>query len=227
MRPKMKLFTVKFRRIFEVFALRGLWRKFWAHYHDFCVHKQSCLLWSSGTFWKFSACNVYRKSYGRIFTIYTSKNEAVSCEVQTHFGRFHFVRFIKKFLAYYHDPTCKVYSKSSGRNFTIFAPKNEAVFLGVQTHFGSSLPANFAEKVLGAYSRFLRPNMKLFAVKFRRNVEVFVCEVYKKFWALLQDICVQKRSCLPWCSDAFWKFSAIKCYKKICGRNITIYASKN
>ena len=88
----------------------------------------------------------FTESFGCIFTIYVSKNEVVSCEVQTHFGSFHLARFVK----------------SSGRIITTFASKNEAVCLGVQTHFGSSLPASFAEKVLGAYSRFLRPKIKLF-----------------------------------------------------------------
>jgi len=39
-----------------------------------------------------------QKSSGRILTIYASKNEAVCCEVQTHFGRFRFARFVKKVL---------------------------------------------------------------------------------------------------------------------------------
>ena len=33
-----------------------------------------------------SLCDVYAESSGSITTIYVSKNEAVSCEVQTHFG---------------------------------------------------------------------------------------------------------------------------------------------
>jgi len=69
--------------------------------------------------------------------------------------------------------TCKVYKEISERIFTIYMSKNEAVFCEVQTHFGSSLPASFAEKIMGAFSRFMRPNAKLFAVKFRRILEVF------------------------------------------------------
>ena len=121
--PKMKLFVVEFRRISEVLALCGLWRKFLAHYHDFYVQKRSCLLWSSDAIWKFSACNVQKKISGRIIMIYVSENKVVCSEVQT--------------------------------------------------HFGSSLPESFAEKVLGAYSRFLRPKMKLFTAKFRHDLEVF------------------------------------------------------
>jgi len=45
----------------------------------------SCLLLSSDVFWKLSLCQVYEESFGCIFTIYASKNEAVCCEVQTHF----------------------------------------------------------------------------------------------------------------------------------------------
>jgi len=32
------------------------------------------------------------------FSRFVSKNEAVSCEVQTHFGSFHLAKFIKKVL---------------------------------------------------------------------------------------------------------------------------------
>jgi len=97
-RSKVKLFPAKFRRISEVFTLRGSWKvlgalsqllrpkTFCTKFHDLCATKRRCLLWSSHTFWKFFACKVYRKSYGCIITIYASKNEAVSCEVQTHFG---------------------------------------------------------------------------------------------------------------------------------------------
>ena len=81
---KMKLFTVKFRRMSKVLCLRLLQKKFWAQFHDLCVQKGSCLLWNSDAFWKFFACKIYRKSSGQIFTIYVSKNEAVCCEVQTH-----------------------------------------------------------------------------------------------------------------------------------------------
>jgi len=76
--------------------------------------------------------------------------------------------------------------------------ENEVVCSEVQTHFGSSLPANFAEKVLGAYSRFLRPKTKLFAVKFRRILEVLrIQELQKDFRAHFHHFCVQKRSSLP------------------------------
>jgi len=120
-----------------------------------------------------------------------SKNEAVSWEVQMKFGSFHPALVVKKFLAHYHDfcvqkrsylprtsdgfwtfSACKVHSNSSWRNFTIYASKNEVLCLGVQAHFGSSLPASFAEKILGACSRFLRPKAKLFAVKFKRILEL-------------------------------------------------------
>ena len=91
--PKTKLFSVKFRRKLEVVALQGLWKKLRAHYHDLCIQKWNCLLWSLETFRKFSVCKVYRESSGQIFMIYVSINEAVCCEVQTHFGRFPLARW--------------------------------------------------------------------------------------------------------------------------------------
>ena len=174
----MKMFAVEFRRISDVFALWGLWRKFFAHYHNFCVQKRSCLPWSSDAFWKFSACKVHKNFFGRIITIYVSKNEVVCSEVQT--------------------------------------------------HFGSSLPTSFAEKVLGAYSRFLCPKMKLFAVKFGHILKVLCLQgSQKNFWAHYHDLCVRKRSCLQWSSDAFWKLFACKFCRKGSGRIFTIFASTN
>jgi len=72
------------------------------------------------------------------------------------------------------------------------------------------------KKVLGAFSRFMRPKIKLFLAKFRRNLEVSPCDIYKnKFIGHYHDFCVQKRSSLPWSSDGFWKFSPCKLYKKV------------
>ena len=161
MRPKTKLFAVKFRSILDVLSLQGLPKKFWAQFHDLCVQIWSGLLWSSDAFWKFAPFKHYKKSSGRIFPIDASKNEVV----------------------------CR----------------------GVQTDFKSSLPASFTEKVVGAIPRFMRAKMKLFAAKFRRIWEVLCLQVFKKkFWTQFHVLCVQKRSCLPWNSDAFWKFSACK-----------------
>ena len=132
-------------------------KKFWVHIHDLCIQKQSCLPWGSDAFWKFSACKIYRKSFGRNFTIYASKSKVVCREVQRYFGR--------------------------------------------------CTPARFTEKVLGAWSQFIYPKTKLFAVKFRRILDVVRLQgLQKKFSTQFCDLCVQKRSCFPWSSDIFGKF---------------------
>jgi len=153
MRPKMKLFPAKFRRILEVSPCEVYKNKFMAHYQDFCVQKRSSLPWSSDGFWRFSPCKLYTKVMRAIMRPKT-KMLAVK------------FRRISEVLR------LQGLQKFSGRIFTIYASKNEAVCREVQTHFGSSLPARFPE-VLGALSRFMRPKMKLFAVKFRRIFEVF------------------------------------------------------
>jgi len=156
MRQKNDLFAVNLRRISEVFALRGSWRKLWAHFHDLCVQKWSCFLRRSDAFWRFSPCEVYKKSSGRIFTIYVSKNEAVCRNFQTHFGGFLRANFMKKVVGTFSQflrPIMKLFAvefrrilevlriqglqKISGRIFTIFVSKNDAVFREVQTHFRS------------------------------------------------------------------------------------------
>ena len=130
--------------------------------------------------------------------------------------------------AFWKFSSCTLCKKSSGRIFLIFASKNEAVCREAQTHFGSSRLARFMKNVLGAFSRFVRPITKLFAVKFRRISELLWLQVLqKKFWALLHDLCVQKWSSLLWSSDAFWKFSSCTLCKKSSGRIFPIFASKN
>jgi len=59
------------------------------------------------------------------------------------------------------------------------------------TTFESSLSASFTEKVVGAIPRFVRPKMKLCAVKFRRILEVFALQaLQKEFWSHFPDLCV-------------------------------------
>ena len=99
MRPKMKLFAVKFRCILEVFAWWGLWRKCWAHFHHLCVQKWSCFLQSYRCILKFSPYEVYEESSWHIIMIFASKHGAVCRDVETHFESSPLARFRKKFLS--------------------------------------------------------------------------------------------------------------------------------
>ena len=74
------------------------------------------------------------------------------------------------------------------------------------------------EKNQGAFSRFVRPKMKLFAVAFRCISEVLHLQgLQRKFWTNFHDLRVQKWSCLLWVSDAFCKLSACTIDKKVVG----------
>ena len=179
--------------------------------------------------------------------IFASKKEAVCCEVPAHFRSSLPARFTKRFLGAFsllmHPKTkmsavkfrqiLKVFSmqtlwKSSWRNFTINASKNKAVCREVQTHFGSFLRASFIKTFLGAFSHFWHPQTKLFAVKFRRILEVLCLQgLWKKLCTNFHNLCAPKRSCLLWSSHTFCKFSACKVYRKSYGCTITIYACKN
>ena len=199
MRLKTKMSAVKFRQILKVFSMQTLWKISW-----------------------------------RNFMINASKNEAVCREVQTHFGSFLHASFVKTFLGIFSRlmrlktkmsavkfrQILKVFSiqtlwKSSWCNFTINASKNEAVCHEVQTHFACFLRASFLKTFLGAFSRFLRPQTKLLAVKFRRILEVLRLQgLRRKFCTNFHDLCAPKRSCLLRSSDPIWKFSACKVYRK-------------
>ena len=66
--------------------------------------------------------------------------------------------------------------KSSRRIFLIYVSINKDVCCEVQTHFMRSLFAKFTTKVLGAFSGNLHPKTKLFAVKFRRILDLFTLQ---------------------------------------------------
>ena len=246
MSPKMKLFVAKFRRILEVFALRGLWRNFWAHFHDLCVQNWSCFLRSSDAFWRFSPCEVYKKNSWRIITIFASKNEAVCCEVQTDFGSFLRASFIKKLCAHFLDFCVQKWSclllcsdgfgncrfarftkKVMGAFSRLMRPKTKLFLRSSDAFRKFSLCEVYKKKFMAHYLEFLRPKMKLFAVEFRRVLEVFALQnLWRKFLAHFHDLCVRKRSCLPWSSDVFWKFFTCKVHRKSSARIFTIHVSK-
>jgi len=69
---------------------------------------------------------------------------------------------------------CNVYNKSFGCNFTIYdlcAQKRSGLLLS-SDDFWKLSPCQLDKKVLSAFSPFLRPKTKLFAVKFRCILEV-------------------------------------------------------
>ena len=201
MLSKTKLFAVKFRRILKVFTWWGLWRKFWAHFHDLCVQKWSCCLRSSDAFRRFSPCEVYKKISGRIITIFASTNEAVLPWSSDGFWKFSPCKLFEKVMgacsrllrpkmklfavdsdAFLKLWLCKVYEESFGRIIWIYASKIKAVWCWSQMQCGSFLPARFTEKVLGTFLRFMCPKMKLFPAMFRRISEVFTlrCIAYNE-----------------------------------------------
>ena len=107
-----------------------------------------------------SVCKFHRKTSGCIFIIYGFKMKL--CAVK--------FRCISEVLR------LQGFQKSSGHIFKKFASRNEAVGCRVQTQFGSFSLASFVKKILGAFSRFMRPKMKMFPVKFRCVLEVFALQ---------------------------------------------------
>ena len=235
LRPKTELLAVQLRRILEVFALRGLWRKFLAHYHDLCVQKRSCLPRSWDAFWTFSPCKLHEESNRHIFRIFASNNEAVCCWVQAHFGSSPHSRFTKKFLVAFSQflrPKTKVFAVEFRRILEVLCLQGLqkklcahirdlcvqiwSCFLWNSDAFRKFSPCEVCKKVLGALSQRLRPKTKLLSLEFRRILEVHCLQVLQKsFWEHIHDFCVQKWSFLSCSSDAFWKFSRCEVYKKL------------
>ena len=106
----------------------------------------------SDAFWKLWLCQVYEEGFGYIFTIYASKIEAVCClEVLRIRG------WQKDFWAYFHD----------------FCVQKRSSLPWSSDGFQKFSPCKLHKKDMGAFSQFLRPKMKLFALKFKWILEVF------------------------------------------------------
>jgi len=141
-----------------------------------------------------------------------SKIEAVCCEIETHSGSSLSARFTEKIVGAIPRFMCpktkllavefrhilevlclQVLQKKLWAQFPICASNNEAVCCEVQTHSVISLPASFSESVLGTIPGFVRPKTKLFALKFRRILEVLCLQVLKNMlWAQFHNFFVQE-----------------------------------
>jgi len=85
MRPKTKLFAVKFRRIFDVLYLQGLQKEVLGGMSGCMCPKTKRFAVKFRHILEVFALESYRKSSRSIFLIFASKNEAVCCEVQMYF----------------------------------------------------------------------------------------------------------------------------------------------
>jgi len=203
---------VKFRRILEVLRIKGLQKDFWGHYHDLCVQKWSCLLWSSDRFWKFSPCKLYKKDMGAFSRLMRPKTELFAVNFRRILELLRLQGSWKKLWVKFHDLCvqkwiCLLWSWDAFWKFSL---------------------CKLHKTFLGTFSRFLHPQTKLFAIKLRCILEVLRLEgLRRKFCRNFHDLCAHKRRCLLWSSHTFWKFSACKVYRKSSGHIITIYVSKN
>jgi len=79
------MFVVKFRHILDVLYLQGLQKKVTGGMSGYMCPKSKRFAVKFRRISEVFAMQGYRKSFGRIFLISASKNEAVCCEVQMHF----------------------------------------------------------------------------------------------------------------------------------------------
>ena len=173
-------------------------KMFWAHFHDFCVQKRSCLLWSPGSFWRFSPCRL-KKSSGRIFSIFASKNEDVCVKFRRIFDVFALHALYKMFWAHFHDLCVqkRSYLRWSSDCFWKFS---------AYKFIKKKLWAQFLDLCVQKRSCFLWSSDA-----FRKYS---ACEFYRKTSGRNSTIFAsKKRSCLPWNLDAFWKLSTCKFYR--------------
>ena len=131
-------------------------KKLWAQIHDLCVQKRSGLLLSSDAFWKFSPCQIDKTFWAHFLDLCVQKR---SC-----------LLWISE--AFWTFSTCKVYRKKFWAECQHICVQKRSGLLWRSDASWTFSPCKVAEKVLGAFSWFLRPKTKLFAVEFRRILDV-------------------------------------------------------
>jgi len=143
MRPKTKLFAVKFRRILDVLCLQGFTKKVLGAIPRFVCPKMKLFAAKFRRILEVLCLEDLKKSSGCNSTICASKNEAVCREIQTHSGSSlpasfkekvlgaipGFVRpkielFAVKFKRISEVSAFYVYREISGQIFTICVSKN-------------------------------------------------------------------------------------------------------
>ena len=141
---------------------------------------------SSDAFWKFFACKVYKEVLGYFPDFCVSKQSCLPWSSD----------------AFFELSVSNIYKIVLGAFSRFLHPKTK--LLAVKSRRILEVFTLQVKNVLGAFSRFLRPKTKVFPLNFRRILEVLCLQVLqKKFWAQFHELCVQKRSCLLWSSDAF------------------------
>jgi len=98
MHQKTKLFVVKFNRILEFLCVQGTQKMFWAQLHDLCVQKRCCFSVKFRRMLEVFGLQVLQKKFWAQFSLYESKNKAVSREIQTHVRSFRPASFAEKVL---------------------------------------------------------------------------------------------------------------------------------
>ena len=134
LRPKTKVFAVKFRCILEALCLQVLQKKLWAQFLDLCVQKRSGLLLSSDAFWKFSPCQIDKRSWAHFLDLCVQKQSCFLWSSDA-FWKFSACEFYRKFWAQFHN--C--------------VSNNETVWCEIQMHLGCSPPPRFTEKFLDKF----------------------------------------------------------------------------
>jgi len=73
-------------------------KKFWAHFPDFCISKQSCLPLSSDACFELSASKVYKNVLGAISRVVHPKTKRFAVKFRRILEVLCFARFVKKVL---------------------------------------------------------------------------------------------------------------------------------
>ena len=175
MRPKTKLFAVEFRRILEVLVLQGLWKKFWAHYHDLFVQKWNCLPWIQTHFGSFLPPRFTEKVLDK-YSRFMCPETTLFAVKFTHIWKLSVCNFYRKFWAQFHN----------------LCVQKRSCWLCNSDAFGKVSACKIGKKVVGAFSRFVC----------RANKHSWLQHFLKMLWPC--SIILHAHKSLLGCSGTLW-----------------------
>jgi len=141
-------------------------KKFWVHFPNLCVQKWSCLPLSSDAFGSSLPSSFTEKVLGAIPRFVRPKTKLIAVKFRCILEVLYLQHLQKKFWAQFHD----------------LCVQNWNGLLWSSDASWKFAPFKFYKKILGTDFRLMRPKTKLFAVKFKRILEV-LC-----LWVLLKKL---------------------------------------
>jgi len=210
----MKLFCVKFRRVFDVSALHALYKMFWVHFHNSYIQKWCGLLWSSDAFLEvFALRGLWKKIWSHFLDFCVQKRSCLLWSSD----------------AFRKSSACKVYRKFLGVIPQFMRPKTTWFAMKFRCILEVLALQGLWKNICSHLLDFFVQKRSCLLLGSDEFCKFSPCKLYKKSSGCIFPILGQKNEavcCWVWMHFVSFRLASFV-KKKIYGCIFTIYASKN